>query len=207
MLYFSFTMNIRKIIKEEINRFISESVSPLQELERDAETLDTMYEKLTVRISKMTTASKELDDLMFATEYFTVQLISAINKCVRSNNINESLADYGIYLPSQLRNLDYSFIRGYNNTERFLNKNFRGGGNSRYGAAYQKDSPMKSRRFNKNSVNQKRLGVLLNDNFKNLKQKYSKISGEANQQAPEINSIITYVEGYVIPNYKKAKQP
>lgn len=200
-------MNIRKIIKEEINRFILESVNPLQQLERDAEALDTMYEKLTVRISKMTNASKELDDLIFATEYFTVQLIDAINRCVRNNNINESLADYGIYLPSQLRNLDYSFRRGYNNTKRFLNRNFRGGGNSKYGTAYQKDSPMKSRRFNKNSVSQKRLGVLLNDNFNNLKQKYNRISGEANQQVPEINSIIRYVEGYVIPNYKNAKQP
>lgn len=197
-------MNIKGIIREEIDKFISESVNSLQQLERDAEALNTMYEKLMSRLKKITNASKELDDLIYCTEYFTVQLIDAINRCVKNNNINESLADYGIYIPDQFRGVEYGFRRGYNNTERFLNRHFRGNRNN---GTYQRDSALKSKRFNKNSVNQKRLGVLLNDNFKNLKQKYNRISGEANQQVPEINSILTYVEGYVIPNYKNAKQP
>lgn len=114
-------MNISRIIREEINRFlISEELSSV--LSPIAKRL-VEYGK---KIAAFPIQDQNLKERINNFTKYVFQIYYAVNRCIRNNNIlsEAALSDYGINLPRELGgNIPYHFRRGYYATERFFNGN------------------------------------------------------------------------------------
>ena len=115
--------NIRTIINEEISKYIiTENIQSLMQLGNQ---LDVLLKQ----VCKIPTdnLNQGANKLLYDTEYFVVQIIQAINRCVQANNLNESLGDWGINIPPEMGgNFWYDAKRGYYNTKNYLAKGSNG---------------------------------------------------------------------------------
>ena len=111
--------NIRTIINEEISKYIiTENIQSLMQL-------GNQLNVLLKQVCKIPTdnLNQGANKILYDTEYFVVQIVQAINRCVRANNLNESLGDWGINIPPELGgNFWYDAKRGYYNTKNYLTK-------------------------------------------------------------------------------------
>lgn len=119
--------NIKVIINEEINKFIiTENIQTLMQLGNQ---LNNMLKQ----VCKMPTnnLNQNADKLIYNTEYFVIQIIQAINRCVQKNNLNEGFfsglnftSGWGLNIPPELGgNFWNDAKRGYYNTKNLLNGN------------------------------------------------------------------------------------
>lgn len=164
--------NIRAIINEEINKYIiTENIQSLMQL-------GNQLNVLLKQVCKIPTdnLNQGANKLLYDTEYFVVQIVQAINRCVQANNLNESLGDWGINIPPELGgNFWYDAKRGYYNTKNYLTK----GGNG-YNA--QNAAKGKNSKVNATTVKSERLSTLLQRSTQ-VYQNYN--VGESKYQIPQ----------------------
>lgn len=170
--------NIRAIINEEISKYIiTENIQSLMQL-------GNQLNVLLKQVCKIPTdnLNQGANKILYDTEYFVVQIIQAINRCVRANNLNESLGDWGINIPPELGgNFWYDAKRGYYNTKNYLTK-----GSNGYNA--QNAAKGKNSKVNTTNVRSEKLSTLLQRSmqvYKNYQVGESKY--QIPQYAPQIS--------------------
>lgn len=110
-------MNIKSIIKEEINRFI---------INENINNLSQYANKLNDYLNRMQNINGLQPHLRKVTTDFMkycMQIIHAINRCVQANSLNEGLSNWGINIPPELGgNFWNDAVRGYYKTKNFLTR-------------------------------------------------------------------------------------
>lgn len=169
--------NIRTIINEEISKYIiTENIQSLMQL-------GNQLNVLLKQVCKIPTdnLNQGANKILYDTEYFVVQIVQAINRCVRANNLNESLGDWGINIPPEMGgNFWYDAKRGYYNTKRFF------GGSNGYNA--QNAAKGNYGKVNATTVKSERLSTLLQRStqvYQNYQVGESKY--QIQQYAPQIS--------------------
>ena len=190
-------MNIDRIIKEEINRFILSEAIDFNGLKAYSNELNNSLGQIST-ISNDNSVDKGLRKFLYDFVVYCVQIIAAINRCVSANSLNEAswggLSSYGINLPAVLGgNLWSDAKEGFYNTRNFLQR--RGGYSSTSGNANGK-------RVNQNTVPSVKLSVLLQQ-LPQWQQAYSTKSAQYNlnnniQLSSDFNKILG--NGGIIPN-------
>ena len=138
----------QKIIREVIEKYIL--TEDLSSIGKYPNTLISLVNQLEQYDSsnEYDNVKKFLNDLVI----YTVQICNAINRCVRANNLNEGLSDYGINVPTELGgDLWNDMKRSYYNTKGFLNSRFGASSSSGYAKASA----------NPNAVKNEKLSILL----------------------------------------------
>jgi len=128
-------MNINNIIKESINKIIVEAVNnQFQELWNRGLKLQQYRLKIQQTNLKATNNQQIVTFIGHEFYNFIAELERAIKRCYTARNINESLADYGIQMPSELnawtnaQNYYYNMKNmltgreGYNAVNQYSNK-------------------------------------------------------------------------------------
>lgn len=110
-------MNIKSIIKEEINRFIiNENINNLSQY---ANKLNDYLNRMQYINGLQPQLRKVANDFM----KYCIQIIHAINRCVQANSLNEGLSNWGINIPPELGgNFWNDAVRGYYKTKNFLTR-------------------------------------------------------------------------------------
>jgi hypothetical protein len=155
-------MNIDRIIKEEINRFILSEAIDFSNLTNYSNQLNASIGNL--RNLNSNGFNEELNNFLRDLSIYGIQIIAAINRCAQANNLNEAswgnLSSYGINLPGELGgNLWSDAKEGYWKTVNFLNRN-RNGGRKGYANGNRKGSNNMSG-ISSNTVPSEKLSVLL----------------------------------------------
>lgn len=187
-------MNIDRIIKEEINRFILSEAIDFTNLVGYSNQLNTSIGNL--RNLNSNGFNEELNNFLRDLSIYGIQIIAAINRCAQANNLNEAswgnLSSYGINLPGELGgNLWSDAKEGYWKTVNFLNRN-RNGGRGGYANGNRRGT-------NNNSVPSEKLSVLL-QGLPNWQQRYRVIDAKYNigniTQEPHaiLNGIVPNIE-------------
>ena len=132
---------INKIISEEINRFILKETINFNNLSNDAATLNNSLNQM----SKFDSSryNQEVNNFLYGLEYYSIQIINAIKRCVNSQNINEiNVSDFGIHVPQELggnlwQNMQHSYYKtknalyGIMNNKRYSTQNKRNNNNGK----------------------------------------------------------------------------
>ena len=108
---------IKSIIREEIGRFIiNENINNLS---RYANTINGYLNQMQNINSLQPQISKVATDFM----KYCMQIIHAINRCVKANSLNEGLSNWGINVPPELGgNFWNDAVRGYYKTKNLLTR-------------------------------------------------------------------------------------
>ena len=171
-------MNIKLIINEEINKFIiNENVNSLLQ---HANGINNKLNKL----KNHSVTDKSLNTFIRNFEVYCIQVIHAVNRCVKANNLNEGLGNWGINIPPELGgNFWNDAKRGYYKTKNFLTR-------GSYG-----NNSMTSNGVNPNTVPSVKLSVLMQQ-FPQKKQECDNKNAQMNlyQQVPPILDIVQYLE-------------
>lgn len=138
---------INEIIREEIERYILSEAIDFSSLNGYANQLNRSIGNL--RSINTSTFNDDLKTFFNNLSTYGIQVIAAINRCTKAQNLNEvywgGLSNYGINLPGELGgNMVSDFKQGYNWRKRKLAKNGNANG-----------------RTNNNSVPSVKLQVLL----------------------------------------------
>ena len=214
---------IGKIIREEIEKFIIKENANFNSLAVCGNQLETYAKSLGAYT--FYNEPKDVRAFFAKLQYYSLQIIFAIRRCVQSQNINESflgnvgngikgfangvlngmknssnrgLNAYGINLPNEI-NFWNNAKRGYYAAKRSVEQK---------GKQQNGDSTTTvGDSVNKNNVQSRPLSVLLQQDFlwyentfSNLTNKY----GPFKTQAPQ--DILTYIKNYIFPEYVKIKQ-
>ena len=169
---------ISRIVSETVDRYILREAVDFTSLNTCGDRLEQAANNLAkIDTSKM---EKEIGKFYYSLQYFTLQVIFAIRRCVKGMNLNEavfsSLSDYGIETPREMTIWNDS-INSYHKTQNFLNRNF-----NSYGKSYgnkQNVNGIANTKVNPNQVKSERLSVLLGrinqyaQSKTNLEAKYS----------------------------------
>ena len=173
-----FVMNIKSIINEEINKFIiNENINSLTQYANG-------ISKELNKLKNHSVTDRPLNTFIKNFEVYCIQVIHAVNRCVKANNLNESLSNWGINIPPELGgNFWNDAKRGYYNTKRFLTR-----GN--YG-----NNGMATNGVNPNTVSSVKLSVLMQQ-FPQKKQECETKNRQMSlyQQVPPILAIVQYLE-------------
>ena len=160
---------ISQIIREEIEKLIiNENISSLSQFSVN---LNNSLNKLGNDLSKLGAngLNQQLQQFFKNFETYVIQMIFAINRCVKANSLNEGLSDFGINVPAELGgNFWNDAKRGYYKTMNFLT---RGGGN--YNG---KNGNM----VNPNTVPSVKLSQLL-QNLPNIENSYNSYKSNVDQ--------------------------
>jgi hypothetical protein len=152
-------MNLNKIITEEINNVILENTQfQFQQLEQCYYDLRACRDGIRQTDLK-STGNKQLINFVGHEFYnFIVAVEAALLRCIQSNSINESLADYGINLPPELSNIGRTASEYYYWMNNMLGRNgYVGkGGNQMPKNEYTDSQPIQT------NTNQKLLDLLYN---------------------------------------------
>lgn len=183
-----FVMNLKKIINEEINKFIiNENINSLMQ---SANGINNELSKL----KNHSVTDRSLNTFISNFEVYCIQVIHAVNRCVKANNLNEGLSNWGINIPPELGgNFWNDAKRGYYKTKNFLTRGNYGNNGMRNGV-------------NPNTVPSVKLSVLMQQ-FPQKKQECETRNRQMNlyQQVPPILAIVQYLE-QIYNNYNSLLQ-
>ena len=171
------SVNIDKIIRESIENFIQTTA-----LNENVSYLNTYKVQLNNYLNIMSndfskTNMQSIDRRLFQYirnfETYVIQVIHALTRCIKAGTLNESLSDWGLNVPHELRtNFWNGARRGYYATRNFF---YRNGAN--YGMA-GKNEKMKNRNgnnsysVNPNMVKSVKLSILL-DNIQRQEDEFN----------------------------------
>ena len=159
---------ISQIIREEINKFIiNENINSLTQFSTN---LNNSLNKLGNDLGRIGTNSlnQQLQQFFKSFETYIVQVIFAVNRCVKANSLNEGLRDFGINVPPELGgNFWNDATRGYHKTMNFLTR-----GNN-YGTQNRNTA-------NPNTVPSVKLSQLL-QNLPNIENSYNSYKANVDQ--------------------------
>ena len=171
-------MNLKKIINEEINKFIiNENVNSLMQY---ANGINKELNKL----KNHSVTDRSLNTFIRNFEVYCIQVIHAVNRCVKANNLNEGLGNWGINIPPELGgNFWNDAKRGYYKTKNFLTRGNHG------------NNGMATNGVNPNTVPSVKLSVLMQQ-FPQKKQECESKNAQMGlyQQVPPILAIVQYLE-------------
>lgn len=119
-------MNIKRIVAEEINRFlIRENINNLKEC---ADVINKYANEAQKSMTRLTDNNAKRGTIEIL-QYF-YQIVQAIYRCINKQSLNEDLSQYGLNIPQELGgNMLNAFQRGFYNTKNFLTQNGNGYGN------------------------------------------------------------------------------
>ena len=101
----------RKIIREEIDKFILSEAINVASLNSFVRPLNQCSSDIS-NISSFN--NQELDQFLKDLVEYIIQIIFGIERCVKANNLNESLYGYGIEVPPELGGNFYNdFVNGF----------------------------------------------------------------------------------------------
>jgi hypothetical protein len=170
-------MNIKSIINEEINKYIiNENVNSLMQYTNG-------INKELNKIKNYTVTDRALQNFIKNFEVYCIQVIHAVNRCVKANNLNEGLSNWGINIPPELGgNFWNDAKRGYYKTKNFLTRGSYGNNGMRNDV-------------NPNTVPSVKLSVLMQQ-FPQKKQECDSKNAQMSlyQQVPPILTIVQYLE-------------
>lgn len=109
--------NLKKIIREEIYKFIINE--GIESLSQYAQNINYLVEN----IGGVPSNGIDKNAQGFINEFivYLLQIVFAVNRCVSSNNLNESFSDYGINVPPELfGNVASDFVKGYKGASSFI---------------------------------------------------------------------------------------
>ena len=171
-------MDIKLIISEEINKFIiNENINSLLQY------TNGINNELN-KIKDHSVTDRSLNTFIRNFEVYCIQVIHAVNRCVKANNLNEGFGNWGINIPPELGgNFWNDARRGYYATKNFLTR-----GN--YG-----NNGMTTNGVNPNTVPSVKLSVLMRQ-FPQKKRECETRNRQMSlyQQVPPILAIIQYLE-------------
>ena len=118
-------MNINRIINESINKVLLENAQvQFQQLQSHYQYLEKCRQA--IKSTDLTKSNKQISDFIGHEYYnFIVAVIKALYRCIRANNINESLSDYGFEIPNELYGVQRDAQKWYYDTYNFLNRSLR----------------------------------------------------------------------------------
>ena len=170
-------MNIKSIINEEINKYIiNENVNSLMQYTNG-------INKELNKIKNYTVTDRVLQNFIKNFEVYCIQVIHAVNRCVKANNLNEGLSNWGINIPPELGgNFWNDAKRGYYKTKNFLTRGSYGNNGMRNDV-------------NPNTVPSVKLSVLMQQ-FPQKKQECDSKNAQMSlyQQVPPILTIVQHLE-------------
>ena len=196
--------NIDRIIREEIERLILSEVIDFTNLNTYANQLNSSIGEIR-NFSANNSIKEGLRKFFYDFVVYCIQIIAAINRCAKANNLNEvnigGLSNYGINLPPELGgNLWQDAKRGYYGTKNFF-QNGRG-----YNGAYGNANGV-----NSNSVPSVKLQVLLQNlqawqtKYRDIYSKYGLGNDQSYQRiVNDFNKIIG--NNGIIPNIQMEYQ-
>lgn len=174
-------MKIKKIINEEINKFIiNENINSLMQL---ANRINNELNKL----KNHSVTDSSLNTFINNFEVYCIQVIHAIKRCVKANNLNEGLSNWGLNLPPELGgNFWNDARRGYYKTKNFLTRGNYGSNGS---------NGVTTNGVNPNSVKSVKLSELMRQ-FPRKKRECENENARKDlyQQVPPILYIVQYLE-------------
>lgn len=166
------SVNIDKIIRESIEKFVYSS-----RLDENVNSLNTYKIQLNNYLNAMSNDfskinSQSIDKRLFQYirnfETYVIQVIHALTRCIKAGTLNESLSDWGLNVPHELRtNFWNGARRGYYATRNFLNRN-----GANYGMADKNRNGNNSSSINQNTVKSVKLSVLL-DNIQRQEDEFN----------------------------------
>lgn len=170
-------MNLKEIINEEINKFIiNENINSLTQY---ANGINNQLN----RLKNHSVTDRSLNTFIRNFEVYCIQVIHAVNRCVKANNLNEGLSNWGINIPPELGgNFWNDAKRGYYKTKNFLTRGNYGNNGMRNGV-------------NPKAVPSVKLSVLMQQ-FPKKKQECDNKNAQMNlyQQVPPILDIVQNLE-------------
>jgi hypothetical protein len=127
---------------------------------------------------------------------FLAALEQALKRCIQAQNINESLADYGIQLPSELLAAGRDAQRYYYGT---VNALMGRRGNNAVNQ-YTNSNPIES------NQNQKLLDLLTNV-YPEIKRKFETLNQGyvISQPVPDVYNVMQLIENYIIPTVQNIR--
>lgn len=185
--------NIKTIIQEEINKYIiNENINSLTQYANG-------INKELNEIKNYTVTDRALQNFIKNFEIYSIQIINAINRCVKANSLNEGFGNWGIDIPPELGgNFWNDARRGYYNTKNFLTR-------GRYGH-YNGNNGRTANGVDRNTVKSVKLYVLLRQ-YPQRKRACENANSKFNlyQQVPPIFQIIHIMDG-LYNEYENLKQ-
>jgi len=185
-------INYKKIIREEINRLLSEAidVSPLakymQPLKKYAEDIKNLG----------FTKNKEIDAFLNDLCTYIFQVIFAIDRCVKANSLNEDfrLSDYGVQYPSELggnlwNDFENGLYKGANWARRKLYKNGYIGNNGN-GANAQNNQNTTQYNSNPNNIPSVKLSELVNNSYAQISLRFQGLASKYPNELSSHSNII-----------------
>lgn len=182
-------MNLKKIINEEVNKYIiNENINSLMQY---ANGINNELNKL----KNHSVTDKSLNTFISNFEVYCIQVIHAIKRCIKANNLNESLSNWGINIPPELGgNIWNDAKSGYYYTKNLLTRGGYGGNGRTVNGV------------DRNTVKSVKLQVLLKQ-YPQRKKECNNANFKYNlyQQAPPIFEIIRIMDG-LYNEYENLKQ-
>lgn len=185
-------INYKKIIREEINRLLSEAIdtSPLakymQPLKKYVEDIKNLG----------FTKNKEIDAFLNDLCTYIFQVIFAIDRCVKANSLNEDfrLSDYGVQYPSELggniwNDFENGLYKGANWARRKLYKNGYIGNNGN-GTNAKNDQNTAQDNSNPNNIPSVKLSELVNNSYAQISLRFQGLASKYPNELSNHSNII-----------------
>lgn len=122
---------ISQIIREEINNFLLKEAIDFSQFETYAKTLEGYVQQMsnfdlskTPQNFQTFIQNQATQKFLYNLNYYTIQVVFALRRCAKSQNINEgfgSLSDYGIEVPREITIVNDT-VNSYNRTKSFINR-------------------------------------------------------------------------------------
>ena len=166
-------MNIKQIIREEIEKYILREAVDVRPLSKYMNTLKSCVQKIR---NIGTTNNQEIDKFIENFITYIFQVIFGIQRCVQANSLNEDFrpSDYGFEISPELGgNFLNDFESGFYKGANTVNKWFNNGNNSNSGYGNDKVNP--------NNIPSVKLSISLRNlqqyafGYQNLSGKYQNI--------------------------------
>ena len=190
-------MNLNNIITESINKVLLENTQLwFNQLSNHLSELNGY--RNSIRNTDLSSMQNRQAANFVAHDFynFIAALEQALKRCIQAQNINESLADYGIQMPNELLAAGRDAQKYYYGT---INALMGRRGNSA-GNQHTDKEPIKT------DENQKLLDLLTNT-YPKIQQKFQTLNQgyTITQSVPDVYNAMTLIENYIIPTVQNIR--
>lgn len=189
-------MNLNRIITESINKVLLENAQLwFNQLSNHTSDLD-VYRR-SIKSNDLSGVQDKQVANFIANDFcnFLASLVQALKRCIQSQNINESLADYGIQMPGELLAAGNDAKRYYRNTIRALTPN------------YKANQGINNNNNQTQANGNDKLLDLLTNAYPNIQRDFVRYNQNyaITQPIPDAYNAMNTIENYIIPIVKKLR--
>lgn len=186
--------NYKRIIREEINKLLSEAI--------DTSSLAKYMQPLKKYVEDIKnlgfTKNKEIDAFLNDLCTYIFQVIFAIDRCVKANSLNEDfrLSDYGVQYPSELggnlwNDFENGLYKGANWARNQLYKNGYIGNNGKGNGANAKNNQNTTQdNSNPNNIPSVKLSELVNNSYAQISLRFQGLASKYPNELSSHSNII-----------------